>query len=75
MESRRRGWGKDHTWELYRSVAQSPGVTEIGLEEVDVGLTHHNLLAIDLVVHHFHHQRQCMGLFHRHELQPKERGT
>lgn len=66
---------ESHTWQLHGYVVQSPGVTEIGLKEVNVGLTDHDLLAKELVVHHFHYQGLCVGLLHRHELQAQREGT
>lgn len=68
-ERRDKARRKNPTWQLYSCVAERPWVTEIGLEEVNVGLTDHNLLAVFLVVHHFHHQGLCMGVLQRHELQ------
>lgn len=68
------GAGKEsHTWGPRRHVVLGPGVTEVGLKRVNVGLTHHGLLAEVLTVHHLQHQRQRKGLLRRHVLQPPDR--
>lgn len=38
---------------------------------MDVGLTHHGLLAEVLIVHHLQREGCCVGLLRRHELQPQ----
>lgn len=64
--------GEGHTWKPWGHVVQGPGVAEVGLQGVDVGLTHHSLLAEVPVVYHLQHERQRVGRLRRHELQPGE---
>lgn len=66
------GAGREgHTWGPRGHVVLGPGITEVGLQRVDVGLAHHGLLAEVLIVHHLQHQGQRKGLLRRHVLQPR----
>lgn len=72
-EAWRRAGREGRTWGPRGHVVLGPGVTEVGLQRVNVGLTHHGLLAEVLTVHHLQHQRQCKVLLCRHVLQRRDR--